>query len=96
MTYLLGNLRDSGNIEQYETAEELLELTQAVFNPVDKVISLEMDAIEIYRRDIVDMLYCDAVALLPGWRRSKTARQMVKVAKMAEISIVTLPKNVIK
>lgn len=96
MTYLLGNLRDSGRIEAYETAEKLLSITQAVFNPVSKVISLEMDAIEIYRRDIVDMLYCDSVALLPNWRKSKTARQMLKIAKWAELEIVKIPEDIVR
>lgn len=96
MTYLLGNLRDSGRIEDYETAEKLLSFTQSVFNPVNKVISLEMDAIEIYRRDIVDMLYCDSVALLPNWRKSKTASQMLKVAKWAELEIVKIPEDIVR
>lgn len=96
MTYLLGNLRDSGRIEDYETAEKLLSITQAVFNPVNKVVSLEMDAIEIYRRDIVDMLYCDSVALLPNWRKSKTARQMLKIAKWAELEIVKIPEDIVR
>lgn len=39
------------------------------------------------RRDIPDLLECDAVALLPGWENSRGARLEVHIAKCLDIPV---------
>lgn len=41
------------------------------------------------RRDIPALCGCDAIALLPGWEKSRGARNEYQVAKMCGLSIVT-------
>lgn len=44
-----------------------------VANPAEKDLPLGLPWVTYLRRDLVDLLDCEAVALLPGWQDSKGA-----------------------
>ena len=75
------------NIPAFEQAErDLRDEGHDVSNPAQHGAG-EGTWADYMRRDIADLLTCDAVALLPGWERSKGATLEVHIAEQLEMPI---------
>lgn len=86
--------------ENFNNAEkELLELkgTFVVANPVTLSQNVEKqfaafnktpDYADYMRKDIRELSSCDAICMLPGWKRSKGARLEYRIAKILNMHIL--------
>lgn len=63
-----------------ETQAKLESLGYSVFNPLDKALPDSADWNAHMRADIVALMGCSQVAVLPGWRDSRGARLEVSIA----------------
>lgn len=93
--YVAGPMRDypDNNRKAFNRAENALRAAGwYVSNPAHHLDSwADLPIKEIGRRDLEDLFRCDAIALLPNWRRSKGARAEYAVAKwydMPDIEII--------
>lgn len=68
-------------------AAELRALGHHVTNPAENGLHAGASWSEHMRADIRDMMDCDTLHLLPGWRASKGARLEVKIAAALGFSI---------
>lgn len=104
LIYLSGPMtKDPDYRENFEFFEKVLEglFGYKVFNPVhlsDRIIKqlgfteekawLPENREIFLREDIRAMLTCDAVVMLPNWRKSKGAKLEHKIAKLMNMEIV--------
>ncbi|MGK2897240.1 MAG: DUF4406 domain-containing protein [Burkholderiaceae bacterium] len=63
-----------------------------VVNPVDVNVDPSASWHECLRKDLAALLTCDAIALLPGWERSKGAQLELHVAHRIDMEIVTVDR----
>ncbi len=63
-----------------------------VVNPVDVNVDPSASWHECLRNDLAALLTCDAIALLPGWERSKGAQLELHVAHRIDMEIVTVDR----
>ncbi|WP_252109091.1 MULTISPECIES: DUF4406 domain-containing protein [unclassified Halomonas] len=78
------------NFESFNRAAKTLRtLGHQVSNPAENEDAGELLSWEEYLRlDLIDMLKCDTVALLPGWESSKGAQLELHVAHRVGIEVV--------
>jgi len=69
-------------------AVRLRALGYCVVNPADINPELNKPWEECLRADLIEMLGCDAIALLPGWQQSKGAHLELHVAHRVGIEIL--------
>lgn len=78
------------NFPEFRVAAD--QLTEAGYGVVDPSRhGVDLDSWEdCVKRDLVDMLTCDAVALLRGWEQSRGARLEVHVALELGLLVTTV------
>lgn len=85
------------NIEQFNTlADKLRTLGYEVLNPFDldqEGFNPEQCWFKYLKRDLKELLSCDALCLLPGWEESKGARLEVVVAIQLELPLFRLTET---
>ena len=69
-------------------AARLRSLGYDVVNPAEINPDTSMSWKECLRRDLQEMLTCDAIALLPGWENSQGAHLELHVAHRVGIKVV--------
>lgn len=69
-------------------ADRLRRRGLEVFNPADYGADPDQTWEDCLRRDIPDMLACEAVAVLPGWEESRGASLEVSIASILGIPVV--------
>tara|TARA_B100000929_G_scaffold45931_1_gene32664 strand:- start:204 stop:533 length:330 start_codon:yes stop_codon:yes gene_type:complete len=75
----------------YQAAKELRALGFEVSNPAENDGPGELLSWEEYMRtDLIDMLKCDTIALLPGWEASKGAHLELHVAHRVGMNVVSV------
>ena len=70
-----------------KAAEELRELGWEVINPVDINPDPEADWHECMRKDIAELVTCDAIFMLNGWADSSGATKEHTIAEWLEMDI---------
>lgn len=70
-----------------EAAVELRKVGFDVINPAELNPSGD-DYATCMRKDIAELITCDAVWLLPGWEKSKGARLEYQIAVILGLSVV--------
>lgn len=79
----------AANLGRFNMAAALLEASgYEVCNPADLPAGLSYAA--YMRTDLADMLKCDGVAVLAGWRLSRGAKLEVQVAETCGLTVHTL------
>lgn len=85
------------NIDQFNTtSEKLRNLGFEVLNPFDldqEGFNPENCWFKYLKRDLKELLSCDALCLLPGWEESKGARLEVIVALQLELPLFRLTES---
>lgn len=77
-------------------SSNLRELGHEVINPFDldhPDFNPEGCWFKYLKRDLAEVLACDAICLLPGWEESKGARLEVVVAQALELPLYRLNKD---
>jgi len=69
-------------------AARLRKLGYSVANPAEKEIDSKKTWEDYLRADLIELLRCDAIALLPGWQKSKGANLELHVAHRVGIEIM--------
>lgn len=73
-----------------EAARHLRALGFEVVNPVDLNPDPGAEWVDCMRADIKALVDCNAVALLPGWERSRGATLEFTIAQNLQLSVGTL------
>jgi len=71
-------------------AYRLRERGLTVVNPAEVNPDQAMSWAECMRRDIAELVTCDAIALLPGWQKSKGALLEHHIAERLELKLYTV------
>jgi hypothetical protein len=77
----------------HAAAETLRGLGHDVVNPADAGSGGDWSYEEYLRRDLLDLLSCNAICLLPGWERSKGATVEEHMARALGFVFVELPAD---
>jgi radical SAM superfamily enzyme len=78
----------AANIAAFREAEAALRAAgYTVVSPLDNGLPAESTWAQHMRADIVLMMGCDAVALLPGWVQSRGARVEARLAESLEMRV---------
>lgn len=77
----------------HAAAEVLRELGHEVVNPADAGAGAGLSYEDYLRRDLADLLGCNAICLLPGWERSKGATVEEHMARALGFVFVELPED---
>lgn len=75
----------------HAAAEALRELGHEVVNPADAGVGGGLSYEDYLRRDLHDLLGCNAICMLPGWEASKGARVEEHMARALGFTFVELP-----
>ena len=97
--YLSGPMtgRPAHNFPAFNAAEkELRSAGYEVANPADKGLLDGWEWADYLRHDIVQLLNCDGVATLPGWRSSKGALLEVHIARQLLMPVVSVERWVLQ
>ena len=73
----------------HETAARLRSQGFEVVNPAEINPDHAMPWKECMRRDIAELVKCDAIYLLPGWEKSKGATLEHHIATRLELTVMT-------
>lgn len=74
----------------FAAADQLRAVGYGIVNPADTGIVDGWEWADYLRHDLKDVLRCDGVATLPGWRRSRGARLEVHVATQLGMPVYTV------
>ena len=88
---------ENRNIDAFNAmGEKLRSLGHEVINPFEldtPGFNPEGCWFKYLKRDLAQLLYCDAVCLLPGWEESKGARLEVVVARNLELPLYRMQND---
>ena len=88
--YISGPITHDKNYKKkFEYAEALLKIygIEEVFNPAKVNLPDNTTWEEYMKHDLNELLKCDGIYMLKGWRRSKGARLEYKIAKALGLKI---------
>lgn len=71
----------------YAMAAELRALGHEVINPAEVNPDHTMSWVECMRRDIAELVKCDAVRILPGWHSSRGAMLELHIANQLGLQV---------
>jgi hypothetical protein len=72
----------------HKEAAKLRKKGYTVINPAEVNPDVTMSWAECMRKDIAELVQCDAIKLLPGWENSKGATLEHHIAERLELKIL--------